>query len=174
MPTPASVPLHLLWSPEHAVGYRVPGRRARAAPFPMLPLRALLSTQACADRFSRTLQPDSEKFITCKRCPIRRQHHEEHNPSESVAPLRPVRAPFASGAAGRRHAWSKASFVRRVGIALRKQNADTTLAEIRYATTSCLAPPSRRSRPRRHTGLGVVRWPALSRVWRSPLAQACV
>ncbi len=67
----------------------VPGQRH----FQCSPLRALLSTQACADRFSRTLQPDSEKFITCKRCPIGRQHHEEHNPSESVAPLRPVRAP---------------------------------------------------------------------------------
>lgn len=56
-------------------------------------LHALLSTQACADRFSRTLQPDSEKFITCKRCPAGRLHYEEHHPEEAAAPLRAARAP---------------------------------------------------------------------------------
>lgn len=66
----------------------VPGQRH----FQCSPLRALLSSQACADRFSRTLQPDSEKFITCKRCPIGRQHYEEHHTGESTAPLQPVRA----------------------------------------------------------------------------------
>lgn len=67
----------------------VPGQRH----FQCVPLRALLSTEACADRWSRATQPDMERLIACKRCPIGRQHHAEAHPDQGDAPLQPERAP---------------------------------------------------------------------------------
>lgn len=67
----------------------VPGQRH----FQCSPLRALLSTQACADRWSRAMQPDMERLITCKRCPIGRQHHAEIHPDQEDVTVQPERAP---------------------------------------------------------------------------------
>ncbi len=61
--------------------------------FQCSPLRALLSTQACADRWSRAMQPDMERLITCKRCPIGRQHHAEIHPDQEDVTVQPERAP---------------------------------------------------------------------------------
>lgn len=66
----------------------VPGQRH----FQCAPLRALLSTQECANRWSRATQPDMERLITCRRCPIGRQHHAEIHPGEGDAPVQPERA----------------------------------------------------------------------------------
>lgn len=54
-------------------------------------LRATLDTLNCADRWQRSMAPDSERYILCRRCPIGRQHHALHF-GEQQAALQPVRA----------------------------------------------------------------------------------
>lgn len=52
-------------------------------------LHALLDTRSCGDRWARAMQPDSERLILCKRCPIGRAHHAEHfEASETKQPVR--------------------------------------------------------------------------------------
>lgn len=75
-----------------SVEYRtdlVPGQRH----FECTNLRALLDTGACADRWQRAMDPDMERLITCKRCPIGRQHHAEHHPELQDTARQPERAP---------------------------------------------------------------------------------
>lgn len=54
-------------------------------------LRATLDTASCADRWKRATLPNMEKLITCRRCPVGRQHHAEHYPEQEDA--LPERAP---------------------------------------------------------------------------------
>lgn len=56
-------------------------------------LHALLDTGACADRWQRAMEPDSERLVLCRRCPIGRQHHAEHHPEQQDAIMQPERAP---------------------------------------------------------------------------------
>lgn len=56
-------------------------------------LHALLDTGACADRWQRATEPDAERLVLCRRCPIGRQHHAEHHPEQQDAVRQPERAP---------------------------------------------------------------------------------
>lgn len=67
----------------------VPGQRH----FQCTPLHGLLDTRSCGDRWGRAMQPDMEKFILCRRCPIGRLHHAEHHPDLQEAVRQPARAP---------------------------------------------------------------------------------
>lgn len=67
----------------------VPGQRH----FNCASLHATLDTKSCADRWARAMQPDMEKFVLCRRCPIGRQHHAEHHPEQQDAVRQPERAP---------------------------------------------------------------------------------
>lgn len=75
-----------------AIEYRtdlIPGQRH----FQCQALHALLSSTACADRWQRAMQPDAERLILCRRCPIGRQHDAELNPEQQDAARQPERAP---------------------------------------------------------------------------------
>jgi len=67
----------------------VPGQRH----FQCASLHALLDTGACADRWYRAMQPDAERLVLCRRCPIGRQHHAERHPEQQDAARQPERAP---------------------------------------------------------------------------------
>lgn len=56
-------------------------------------LHALLDTGACADRWHHAMQPDAERLVLCRRCPIGRKHHAEHHPELQDAVRLPERAP---------------------------------------------------------------------------------
>lgn len=56
-------------------------------------LHALLDTRACANRWLRAMQPEAERLVLCRRCPIGRTHHAEHHPEPQEAARLPARAP---------------------------------------------------------------------------------
>lgn len=60
--------------------------------FACVAMHATLDTASCANRWKRSMEPDAERLVLCRRCPIGRQHHAEHHPDDAATPLHPTRA----------------------------------------------------------------------------------